>query len=399
MNPLADAYAFVPRFDHALDPALIEGNWDEWSRLREAHGVLRSDIAPSYQLWYILRYEDVRSALQDDVLFSSRTVRYLPDRAQRQLPVELDAPEHGAVRGVLNKYFSPRAVDAWEPRMRMLARALVMEIAGRQDIDFVTSFAHRYPTTIFLEIMGLPPERCTEFIERAHRLMHSTSIDDPDGSIRANAAAEIIRDIREVAEERRVTPRNDVISGLVSDRVNGEPMTDDDLMATCFLLYLAGLDTVASILTYVFRHLAVDAEVRHTLTGNPGRITAGVEEFLRLYSVASGARVVTRDASFAGCAMKRDDRIVWSTAAADRDPRVFHDADAFDLDRQPNPHLAFGAGRHRCLGSHLARREVAVAIEEWHRVIPDYVLLEGAPMRQRIGNVASLGSLWLGVGS
>jgi cytochrome P450 len=394
MNERAPSDVIVRNgFDHGSDRRLLAGNWEEWNRLREESPAFVSDIAPGYNIWYLLRYEDNVTALQDWGLFSSGTTRHLPDGGRRMLPTDVDPPEHTKYRRVLSPHFAPNAVRAWEGEIRATCAALIEDFRGTGRVDFVRDFAQRLPTTIFLRLMGLPLDRASQFIERAHRLMATPSEQDPEGTARHQALREINADLREVIDARRRVPQDDLISRLLDERIDGSPLSDDDLLALGLLLYLAGLDTVANLLTYAFRHLARDRGLRVTLASSPERVPEAVEEFLRLYSIVSAARVVTRDAEFAGCPMKRGDRIVYSTAAADRDPRQFPDPDTFDLNRTPNRHIAFGVGPHRCVGSHLARLELRVALEEWLQRIPDFEIPEGSEWVQYIGPVAGLSAL------
>jgi cytochrome P450 len=391
-----DPSASVPLrsgFDHQTSPELLSGSFDGWSKLRAESRAFRSDIAGSYDIWYVLRYDDIRSALQDYDLFSSRSVQYLGDGPRQMIPEELDPPEHAKYRRLLNAPLAPSAVRARAGEIRSLAISLIDDLAPRGGCDFLTDFAQKFPTTIFMNIMGLPAEQTAGFIARAQTVLHMTADQDPDFSKRAAAALEIVADIGTAVSARRADPRDDMISLLVSSTVDDRPLTDDELYQLGFLLYLAGLDTVANVLTYSFRHLAHNPSVRRLLRDEPDRIPDAVEECLRYFSIASTVRVVTRDAEFAGCPMKAGDRVVLPTASAARDTRQYPGPDEFRLDRFPNPHLAFGAGPHRCAGAHLARLELRIALEEWHRRIPDYELVDSVPISEYVGAVAGLTAL------
>lgn len=382
-----------PGFDHATNPELLRGSFGGWGRLRAEGRAFRSDIGGSYDLWYLLRYEDIRAALQDYELFSSRSVQYLGDSPQHMLPEELDPPEHAKYRRLLNTPLAPNAVRARSEQIRLFCVSLIEDIAPRGECDFLTDFAQRFPTTIFMDLMGLPVDKTAEFIARAQTVLHLTGARDPDFSRRAAAAMEIVADIGAAVASRRAAPRDDLISGLVSSTVDDRPLTDDELYQLGFLLYLAGLDTVANVLTYSFQYLAAHSGLRRLLRAEPDRVPDAVEEFLRYFSIASTVRVVTRDTEFAGCPMRAGDRIVLPTASAGRDANQYPDPDEFRLDRLPNPHLAFGAGPHRCAGAHLARLELRIALEEWHRRIPDYELVADRPVTEYVGAVAGLTAL------
>jgi cytochrome P450 len=393
MMPESTGVPFRAGFDHATSPELVGASFGGWSRLRAESPAFRSDVGGTYDLWYLLRYADIRAALQDYELFSSRSVQYVGDSPQRMLPEELDPPEHAKYRRLLNAPLSPSAIRTREEQIRTLCVTLIDEIAPRGKCDFLTGFAQRLPTTIFLDLMGLPAGKATEFIARAQTVLHVTGEQDPDFSQRATAAMEIIADIGAAVASRRETPRDDMISRLVTSTVDDRLLTDDELYQLGFLLYLAGLDTVANVLTYSFRFLAGRPDLRSLLRDEPDKIPHAVEEFLRLFSIASTVRVVTGDTMFAGCPMKAGDRVVLPTASAGRDGAQFPDPDEFRLDRVPNAHLAFGAGPHRCAGAHLARLELRIALEEWHRRIPDYQLADDKPVTEYVGAVAGLTAL------
>lgn len=390
-----DPVLLRPGFDHATDPLLLAGSQAGWAALAAQGRAFRSDLAGSYDLWYLLRYDDIRAALEDYELFSSRSVQYLDNGPSRMIPEELDPPEHAAYRRLLNEPLSPGAVRALEPEIRSGCAALVAGLASRGQCEFLTDFALPFPGMIFMRLLGLPADRTAGFIARAQALLRSTAADDPGFARRRAAAGQITADIAEALDRHRSAAErgDDILSRLLGSTVDGRPLTDAELTQMGFLLYLAGLDTVASALAFAFRYLAGQPGLRAALAAEPARIPAAVEELLRYFSFVSTARVVTRDAEFAGCPMKAGDRVVLPLAAADRDPAEFGDPAEFRPGRSPNRHLAFGAGPHRCAGSHLARLELQVAIAEWHRLIPDYEVAPGTAIREYAGGVAGLSSL------
>jgi len=382
-----------PGFDHGTDPELLAHHRETWNRLRAETPIFRSDIAGKYDVFYLMRYADNLAALQDPETFSSSSVQYLDEPHQKMIPEELDPPEHTKYRRTLSAPFAPNEVRSREAQIRELCVQLIDEFVATGGADFRHEFAEKFPTTIFLRMMGLPVEQRDQFIERAHTILRTTGAEDPDGSIRGAAAAEIVGDIAAVMAQRRVEPQDDIISHMLAQQVDGEPIGDAEFFAMGFLLYLAGLDTVANILTYSFKHLAENPGLRRMLIEKPEMIPDAVEEFLRFFSIASGARVITRDTELGGISMKEGDRIVYCTAAAGRDPEQFPDPDTFIPDRKPNRHLAFGAGPHRCVGSHLARLELKIALEEWHKRLPDYRIPEGTEFSEYVGAVAGLRAL------
>ncbi len=381
-------------FDHGTDTTVIDGHPDVWDELREGSRAFRSDAMP-WTLWYLTRFEDVQAGFQLHNLFSSAQVNYNVDDTHQWIPAQVDPPNHTKYRVLLNPLFSARAVAEMEPDVRSLARTLAIELAESNGGDFIDRFAHRLPSSVFMALLGLPVEQADTFLGWAKALLHTSNAQDPTGTIRKDASRTIYRYLGDQIVSRRSQPTDDVISRLLAGEVDGRPVTDAEVREMCFLLYVAGMDTTAGTLGYTFRHLATHPEHRRLLIDEPGRIDAFVDECLRYYSTVATSRVVRDDVEFAECPMRSGDRIVLSTTGANRDPRQFADADQFVPDRQPNRHIAFGAGIHRCVGAPLARMELRVAVDEWLRVIPDFAIADDAVITQHVGGAAGLDQLAL----
>ncbi|MGH9112822.1 MAG: cytochrome P450 [Acidimicrobiales bacterium] len=377
-------------FDHADAPGVLADPFGEWDRLREAYGAFGSDKNPTRTVWFLLRHDDIHRALQEPDLFSSRSVVPFTDENHRWIPEELDPPEHAKYRQPLNPLFSPSRVEAMEPEIRAFCVELVDGLAAKGSCDLLADFARLFPTTIFIRLMGLPVSEAEQFLRWAHELMHTKPDADPDGAIRGGAMTSIMRYLGSLIAARQAEPLDDIVGHLVTSTIDGRALTMEELLETCFLLCMAGLDTVAGMLTYTFKHLVEHPEHQELVRSRPEVIGDVIEECLRMYAIVTTSRVVTRDVEFAGCPMKAGDRIVTPTASANRDPAAFERADAFVADRNPNRHIAFGAGPHRCVGSHLARLELRIAVEEWHQRIPTYRIADGAVIEQHVGGVAGI---------
>ena len=189
----------------------------------------------------------------------------------------------------------------------------------------------------------------------------------------------------EMIEVKRNNPGDDLLSESLNWRINGEPIAMNDLLAWCLLMFMAGLDTVSIQVSYAFWHLAGDSDDRRRLVAEPTLAASAVEEFLRYFAFVAPARKVMVDGDFHGCPVSKGDMVLVPLSALTRDPARFDRADEFVIDREVNNHAAFGLGPHRCLGSHLARRELRVALEEWHRLIPEYRLTEGVEVIEHGG--------------
>ena len=392
---------------YADNPDLIASPWETWDRLREeSRAFVATEAAQDWDVWTLMRYSDVHDALRTPELFSSRSVLHvyqgpkLIDPAEAaavrgMIPEELDPPEHTKYRQLLTPLFAPQAIDTLEPMIRSWCIELIEGFLARGHCDLNRDFARQYPTMIFLRLMGLPKGGAGDFLDTVHdRIRDLAQMGLSEAQSMSGAYMMAMGEyMNAVLDERRIERQNDIVSYLLDIEVDGRPLDDAELQQICTLLYAAGLDTVAGQLGYMFLHLANHPEHRRLVTVQPERIPAFVEETLRIYSIVTTNRIVTRDVEFAGCPMKAGDRVLLSIPAADRDPLEFPDADVFDVDRASNRHIAFAAGPHRCLGSHLARLELRVALEEWHRRIPDYAVADGAEVTFHIGGVAGVDNL------
>jgi cytochrome P450 len=372
-------------------PAL--GFFHELDSLREESPAYWNTHGPGY--WVLTRYDDVREAYQTAAVFSSDSIDPLdPDPAYRFIPTLVNPPEHVKYRQVLNPWFAPAAVNRLAPTARKICVDDIERFADQGSCDFIADFALRYPTEVFLTVLGLPVDHASLFLPWVETFFEGlygedkSHIPDVADSIRGYFA-----DILATRRKQPGDPDTDFVSYLMKATVFDRPLTDDELLDICWVLVLAGLDTTRGQLGYLFHHLATHDEDRRRLVEDPTLVPGAVEESLRLYSIIIGdGRKVAQDVDFHGCPMKKGDMVWLSAVGANRDPRVFPDADSFIIDRRGNPHFGFAAGPHRCLGSHLARREMAIATEEWHRRIPNYRLATDAPLQER-GGMLSLYTL------
>jgi cytochrome P450 len=362
-----------------------------FDELRGRCPAFRSSYASGF--WVLTRHEEIMEAYQSPELFSNAAIAMMdPEPAYRWIPEMLDPPEHTTWRRLLRPLFTPaRAVEMRE-KIRGRCTELIDDLVDRGSCDFVTDFARRYPTTIFLELMGLSPDRLDEFLGWANTILHQPG-SPGRAAARRQAMGQVAACFGELLDQRRREPRDDIVTAALHFQIDGRSVTDEDLLGLCVLLFLAGLDTVTGALSYAFWHLARHDQDRARIAGDPGVVPSAVEELLRAYAIVLPGRKVTRDVDFHGCPMKAGDMVMLPINSATRDPRAFPDPDAVDFDRHPNIHLAFGAGPHRCLGSHLARQELQIALREWHTRIPDYRIPDGASVTEHADQVLGLDTL------
>jgi cytochrome P450 len=358
-------------------PREADAHWRLAQELRETCPVFFNSFAQGY--WVFTRHDAVREIYKTPELFSSESITpWDPDPSYRLVPTQIDAPDHISYRKILSPWFSPRAMAVAEPLIRDLCRRLVEEVASRGRCDFVAEFGLRFPTEAFLGVIGVDPRDADLFVPWVEDFFAGFG-GDPAGLEPMAAALAGIREYWVAAlEERRGEPEprpGDLASHLLHATFHERPLTDAERLDMLTVLVLAGLDTTRAELGYLFRHLATHPEHRRRLIAEPELIPAAVEEALRFYTIIFGdGRKVTRDVEFHGVELKRGDMVYGLVSGANRDPEAWERADEFMLDRQRNRHLGFASGPHRCLGEHLARREMQFAVEEWLRAIPDFRL-------------------------
>ena len=381
-------------FNEATTGAVLS-HAEEIDGLRAKHPFVRSTYGNGF--WVFTDAALIRDALQHPGVFSSTVVTvHDPDPPYKWIPEMLDPPEHTVWRQLLAPHFAPRAMERLEDRVRERCVELIEEIADTGHCDFLRDFAWRYPTTIFMELMGLPLDGLDQFLAWEHQILHPSVGDDPERTGAFEAMIAVMGYFSELMEEKRRDPADDLLSAALEWRIDGLPIPHEDLLSWCLLMFMAGLDTVSIQLSYAFWHLATHADDRVRVASDPSVIPAAVEEFLRQFAFVAPARKVMVDTDFHGCPLQKGDMVFTPLCGATRDPSVAGDGAAtVRFDREVNNHIAFGAGPHRCLGSHLARRELRVALEEWHRVIPSYRLTPGVDVTEHGGGLYGIDRLEL----
>jgi cytochrome P450 len=341
-----------------------------WAYVRGYGEVFEADGA-----WYITSAEAVQYAQQHPELFSSARAFDSLGSPLPLIPIAMDPPDHVGYRRVLDPMLAPRVVNAMEEELRRQLGVLIDAFVSRGSCDVVADFARLYPTQVFLTLFGLPLEDRDQFIEWAEFIIEHAGVAaaEPSEEV-ATVAGELFGYLQECVEAKRRSPGPDMLSRILA--LTGESAwSNEEILGLCFLLTLAGLDTVTAEIGFLLFHLAKDADLRHRVVADPALVTALVEEVVRLEPPAPiQPRVTTTDVEVAGVRIPGGTLVNVVVATANRDPARFASPDAIDLDASDRGHFGFGGGIHRCLGSHLARRELRLAIEEFHKRIPDYEL-------------------------
>jgi cytochrome P450 len=331
----------------------------------------------------------VDEVLRQPDVFASSTAHDL--KAKRPLiPLQIDPPDHRKYRKILDPLFAPLRMRALEDQVAALVNALVDTFADDGEIDFTRQFSLPFPSHVFLTLFGLPLDELPRFLRMKdgairpdHVVGHPFGHPETEAYQRATAD-EIYAYFERVLDERAAEsgePRDDLLSHFLHVEVDGDRLTREDMLDICFLFLIAGLDTVSASLDCFFGYLAGHPDARRKLVEEPESILSVVEELLRWETPVMGvARVATRDVEVGGCPISAGEQVMALLGSANLDEAEFPDAGELRWDREANRHLAFGGGIHRCLGSHLARLELRVALREWHRRIPDYCVKPGVEL-------------------
>jgi cytochrome P450 len=351
-----------------------------------AYAILR-DAGPVAQTRYgsymIISSEAAEFALKHPELFSSKRAFDIVGSPLQMVPIAFDPPDHTRYRHVLQPFFSPRGAASWLPMVRGLAGELIDGFAGRGHCDVVTELAVPLPAQVFLTLFGLPLDDRDRLIACKEALLHNfgAASNEPPSERAVRLGAELYEYLVEhIAKRRRCERTDDLLGQLLAD-TSDDRLSDEDLLGLSFLFVLAGLETVTSALSTAFAALAAQPRLRQQIAADPSAIPAAVEELLRFDGpVVFVPRIATQDIELAGQRIPAGSYVMVAIAAASRDPAEHPDPDTIDFRRQER-HFAFGGGPHRCLGSHLARMEMRVALEEWHRRIPEYELAPGVNPR------------------
>ncbi|MBW2942476.1 cytochrome P450 [Zhongshania aquimaris] len=305
------------------------------------------------------------------------------------VPINLDPPMHTKYRQPLQKVFSPKTINALSGSIRALAVELIDEIVDKGQCEFMTAMAEPLPVQVFLKMLGLPLERLAEYRELVSE--HLSSVDSSNAIL---TMQKVVAAMRDTIIERRDNPQDDILSMLWKVEIDGAPVSLEDMENYAILLFIAGLDTVMQGMGHGFRHLALNPDLQDELRAEPEKIKQASEEMLRRYTFTVPPRRVSRDMEFQGVSMKKDERALLYLPAADLDAREFAEPDSFNMSRE-RAHIAFNAGPHRCLGSHLARVELQIVYEEFLARMPKFKLDPKRPPTFHGGHVLGVDTLHL----
>lgn len=327
----------------------------------------------------IARYEDVLFALRHPEIFSAVMPAGLIGNKRPLIPLNVDPPEQTKYRKFLDPLFSNKKMLAMEKDVREIASNLVSGFADDRECEFDSAFAIPYPSIVFLRLMGLPEDDLEYFLSLKNGIIRPDSDDlEEMTKIRNETGEKIYAYFEKFLDQLEKSPRDDLLSLFITTEVGGERMSREEVLDICFLFLLGGLDTVTSTLGCMVSYLAQHPDRRQALVDDPALIESAVEEMLRWETpVTQVVRTLTRDHTIGGVMLKKGEAVTLVLGSANTDDEQFPNADEVNFERTPNKHIAFGSGPHRCLGSHLARLELRVALEELHRRVPEYSIKKG----------------------
>ena len=349
---------------------------------RDPYPVYRSirDQAPAYHddeldFWALSRFGDVIEALHAPATFLSGDGINLEGQARSPYPmiIAMDPPRHDQLRALIARGFTARPVAANGPNIRRLAGELIDGFAAAGRVEFVDSYSGALPLLVIGSLLGIERDGLAEFRRLGDALMNQDPADPPSIEAGKAASAAILEGIGAILDERRRAPRDDLVSALISATVDGEGLSEDEIIGFCYLLILAGTETTANLLANGVMALAGHPGQRAELRADPSLIPGAVEEMLLWDSpVQSDARTMARPVELHGRVIPEGEKVLLLFGSAGRDEREFRDPDRFDVHRRIERHLTFGHGIHYCLGAALARLEAQITFEELLARIPDW---------------------------
>jgi cytochrome P450 len=371
-----------------MDPEFLADPYPTYHRLRDEDPVHHSPL----DFWVLTRYEDVAAVLRDPRFIKEPLVSMVAARFGVSVPpgvglsmLDRDPPDHTRLRSLVSKAFTPRVVEGLRPRIQKMVDDLITRAEAVGTMDLIEEFAYPIPVNVICEMLGVPVEDHDRF--KGWSLDIARGLDSvwlpPESEIpkRSGAARHAIGDyMRGLIAERRASPRGDLLSALIAAEEAGDKLSEDELIATCILLLIAGHETTVNLIGNGTLALLRHPEELRRLRETPGLITSAVEELLRYDGpVQRTARITSTEVTIGGRTIPKGEMVMPFIGAADRDPAQFSDPNRLDLGRADNRHIAFGWGIHFCLGAPLARVEGQIAIDTLVRRLPRLALVDDEP--------------------
>jgi pimeloyl-[acyl-carrier protein] synthase len=370
-----------------MDPEFLANPYPIYHRLRAEDPVHRSRLG----FWMLTRYEDVAFSLRDPRFAKEAIASFVAARFGMALPgigismLDRDPPDHTRLRGLVSKAFTPRVVERLRPHIQQIVDRLLDRVEGAGSMDLIEAFAYPLPVIVICQMLGVPVEDRDRFkqwgLDIARGLDSILLPADSEVLSRSAASRRALSDyFRELIAERRVSPREDLLSALIAAEEAGDKLSEEELLATCILLLVAGHETTVNLIGNGTLALLRHPDQLHRLRERPELVSSAVEELLRYDGpVQRTARIPSEDVIIGGQTIAKGEMVMPFIGAADRDPSQFPDPDRLDIARPDNRHIAFGWGIHFCLGAPLARVEGQLAILTLMQRLPKLALATDTP--------------------
>jgi len=372
-----------------MAPEFVADPYPTYHRLRTEDPVHQSPLG----FWVLTRYEDVVASLRDPRMVKEPIAAFVAARFGLAAPptgmglsmLDRDPPDHTRLRGLVSKAFTPRVIEQLRPHIQQIVDGLLDKVEGKPGMDLIEQFAYPLPVIVICEMLGVPVadhERFKGWGLDIARGLDAIMLppDSPVAERSMHARHALAAYFRELIAARRAAPRDDMLSGLIAAEEAGDKLSEDELLATCILLLVAGHETTVNLIGNGSLALLRHPDQRKRLQDDPGLITTAVEELLRFDGpVQRTARIPSEDVIIGGRTIGKGEMVMPFIGAADRDPAQFRDPDRLDLGRTDNRHIAFGWGIHFCIGAPLARVEGQIAINTLLRRKPKLALATDTP--------------------
>ena len=376
-------------FDHT-DPAWVADPYPILEKYRTSEcPIAHTDRYGG--VWLPTTHATVSAVANDTEHFTSRSIIVSEMRPPAFLapagiapPISSDPPYHHDARRMLLPIFSPQNIAKLEPSTRAYCDELIDQMRGRDVVDAAQDYAQHIPVRVIANMLGLPEEDADTFRQFVNHVIEGVALPLEQ---RAEGMIPLFQYLQKHVEDHQANPRDDLISFLLEAELDGQKLDPFQVGRTIALLLIAGIDTTWSAIGASLWHLAKTPADRERLVNEPELLPTAMEELLRAYAPVTMARLVKEDFEFNGCPMKAEEWVLLSFPAANRDPKMFENADEVIIDREPNRHAAFGLGIHRCAGSHLARMELRVALEAWLEAFPVFELADPDAVKWSAGQV------------
>jgi cytochrome P450 len=340
--------------------------------------------------WIVKAFDAIGAVVTDPEHFSVREMQ-IPrvENPPFFIPLSLDPPHNLPYRRAMTPLFGPVAIKALEPRIRDWAAQLVAAVAGRGACDFQGEVSKVFPVSVFMELMGMDLARLHDFRELAEAFFDNQNNAEEMGRL----SGLILGELKALIDEKRARPDDKLMSHFITVDIDGRTMSEDEILAMSFVLFLGGMDTVTNVTGFAYQQLAQMPDVQARLAADPALIGAFTDEAIRLYGVVNTPRLVMQEQTIGDATFRPGEMVLCILCLGSRDPAKFDRPNAFDLDRKRAAHMTFSSGPHLCIGHVLGRAELRILTEEWIKRIPSFRAVAGEKHAFRTGTVMALENL------